>query len=78
MDAVKFLKEKNRMCESYQSCSAGCPLTEKCGNDFCDDYCKEDPSGAVAVVEKWSSEHPANPRRHNLCELCGAGKEEYD
>lgn len=52
MDAVKFLKERNRMCDNYNLCTDGCPLFKIC--DISLGYCRE----MVAAVEKWSQEHP--------------------
>lgn len=73
MDAVKFLEEANRMCESY-SCCADCPANTL--GDF--DNCRVDTLqafnavDAVAIVEKWSKEHS---RRGTLelrsCPFCG-------
>ena len=57
MDAVKFLEERNRMCDNYNLCTDGCPLClKKChlGVRKTDEECRE----MVAVVEKWSKEHP--------------------
>lgn len=64
MDAVEFLKERKRLCEVYfekAECKE-CPL----GNmgcwtvDFCaDDSCEK----VIAIVEKWSKEHPRKTRQ---------------
>ena len=51
MDAVKFLEERNRMCDNYNLCTDGCPLYKIC--DFSLGYFRE----MVAAVEKWSKEH---------------------
>ncbi len=51
MDAVEFLKERNRMYES----GAATP-----GIGLEDDY---DPVIAVKVVEEWSSAHPRKTRQ---------------
>lgn len=52
MDAVKFIKERNRMCRSFSDCS-DCPADR---NICCDVY--EWQEELVAIVEKWSAEHP--------------------
>lgn len=60
MDAVKFLKEKNRMCNIYLSCK-GCPLeiaTELGGYDSCEQFMEENPDEAVFNVEGWSEKNP--------------------
>lgn len=53
MDAVKFIKNRNRMCNSMKSCSQ-CPFGEM---NYCD-FDTEDPEKLVALVEQWSQEHP--------------------
>lgn len=65
MDAAEFLKERKRLCEVYfektDACKE-CPL-ENMGcwtADFCaDDSCEK----VIAIVEKWSKEHPRRTRQ---------------
>lgn len=57
MDAVDFIKERNRMCAYYTGECAGCPAKRE------DVMCYGDPLAyqtvnIVEIVEKWSSEHP--------------------
>ena len=55
-DAIKFLKERERMCQE------GC---EKCGlsidnngrETLCNDFCSFFPEEAIEVVKKWSKEN---------------------
>lgn len=54
MDAVKFMKEKDRLCGAYV-CD-DCPLLAK----GCDD--SENIEELVEIVEKWSNEHPVKTR----------------
>ena len=58
MDAVKFLREKNRMCKTHGCIH--CPMGRIKRNDYklCADYIRDCPEQAVAIVERWSSEHP--------------------
>lgn len=62
MDAVKFLKEKKRMCDRYYSNDCkGCPLgpaPENGGYASCEQFAEEDPDEVVVNVEQWSAEHP--------------------
>lgn len=62
MDAVKFLEEVKRMCESYEECEA-CPANadgfDDCRIDYIHDIGAEN---AVNIVEKWAKEHPK--KRH--------------
>lgn len=61
MDALEFLKERNRLCGSYRAC-VGCPF----GAADCvvrdmtsEDNCKR----IVSAVEQWSKEHPRKTRQ---------------
>ena len=58
MDALKFLTELDRMCNSFRNCE-GCP--------FVDEGCRSAPTkekaeDIISVVEKWSEEHPQKTR----------------
>lgn len=67
MDAVKYLKEYNRMC-SKETCTS-CPLRDLEKDGFCKDILIKYPEQAVSVIEKWSSEHPMKTRQYELLEL---------
>lgn len=57
MDAVKFLEEYNRMCNTYNDC-VGCPMKNM---PFCyphDMTTNDERKELVNAVEKWSEEHP--------------------
>lgn len=54
MDAVEFIKERNRMCDSAANCSR-CQVYDELKQ--CD-FCTEDPEKLVQIVEQWSKEHP--------------------
>lgn len=61
MDAVKFIEERNRMCESFCDGCKGCPA-------FNEPRCmvssaKLDAKEQIAIVEKWSKEHPRKTRQ---------------
>lgn len=56
MDAIKYLKEKERMCYKQEDCTH-CPL--KTGDDnTCSILEETNPEEAVEIVEKWSAENP--------------------
>lgn len=58
MDAVKFIKEAKRMCQSYEKCE-GCPAHTGGFDDFCIDTTLDiDAENTVDIVEKWAKEHP--------------------
>lgn len=54
MDAIKYLQEKARMCDSFEGC-ADCLIIKD--ND-CSQLEMTCPEKAVAIVEKWAAEHP--------------------
>ena len=61
MDALEFLRERRRMCNSYRNCE-GCPLEwGKCVvSDVAPD---EDYKRIIAAVDQWSKEHPRKTRQ---------------
>lgn len=63
MDALKFIKEAKRMCQSYEECEA-CPANAD-GFDDCriDSMHNIDAENAVNIVEKWAKEHPEKTRQ---------------
>lgn len=65
MDAVKFLKERARMCEANQTGEMTC---ENCAAYKGVSQCyklgePKDPEKMVAIVEQWAAEHPAKTRQ---------------
>lgn len=69
MDALKFIEERNRMCERYWQVDGdcdGCPLVnvDECNElrNMVDDVGKA-VGKVVEIVEKWSKEHPRKTRQ---------------
>lgn len=62
MDALKFIKEAKRMCQSYEECEV-CPAHSD-GYDDCriDVVHDIDEEIAVDIVGKWAKEHPRKTR----------------
>lgn len=64
MDAIKFIRERNRMCRYYfniasYTCS-DCPAKDvTCSNI----NGMEEDDNIVPIVEKWSKEHPPETRQ---------------
>ena len=66
MDAVKFIEERNRMCESFDAGCTGCPASNACKNELCcafDLGSTLDATAQVAIVEEWSAAHPRKTRQ---------------
>ena len=67
MDAVKFIEERNRMCESFGDRCTGCPASDDCGccavDQVLDQASTLDATAQVAIVEKWSAAHPRKTRQ---------------
>lgn len=79
MDAVKYIKEKQRMCNSFTLCK-GCEvdymlkaMPGSCINFFC-----ENPEKAVSIVEKWADEHPAKTRQSEFLKMFPNAKRNGD
>lgn len=65
MDAVKFLKERARMCAANQTGEMTC---ENCAAYKGVSQCyklgePKDPEKMVAIVEQWAAEHPVKTRQ---------------
>lgn len=59
MDALEFLRERKRMCNSYKGCE-DCPLGKgRCVIGTSDEDCER----IIATVERWSKEHPLKTRQ---------------
>lgn len=58
MDAVEFLNEGTRMCNSYEAC-VDCPMEQT------DDCCmvKMNLKQMISIVEQWVKEHPMKTRQ---------------
>ena len=66
MDAVKFIKERDRMCKSFDAGCTGCPASNACKNELCcafDQGSTLDATAQVAIVEEWSAAHPRKTRQ---------------
>ena len=66
MDALEFIKERNRMCKSVGDRCEGCPAFNVCEDDLCcalDIQSTMDATDQVAIVERWSTEHPRKTRQ---------------
>ena len=69
MDALKFIEERNRMCDYYRgdnalSGCAECPVFEI----MCSSV-KYVTSEYIAAVEQWSKEHPRKTRQRKFLDM---------
>lgn len=66
MDAVKYLKERKRMCDSYNNMCDGCGFGKvpKCNRAE-----EDNTEKAVEIVEKWSAEHPIKTRQSEFLKM---------
>lgn len=65
MDAVKFIKERARMCDSLFGCE-GCPANSQengLGECFVGIKSKYAPEQQIEIVDKWSKAHPRKTRQ---------------
>lgn len=67
MDAIEFIKERQRLCQMYVRCSE-CPV----GND--NDGCKfntvsgYEATEQIRLLEEWSAAHPCKTRQNVFLE----------
>lgn len=77
MDAVKYLREAMRMCNSIGNCKK-CPFgnNDGVGGEVgfpcksCSAHLdRKSPEEVVAIVEKWSDDHPAKTRQSEFLNM---------
>lgn len=74
MDAVKFLKERDRMCENH-SCKE-CPIGKITLMGDCS-YDKKEAEKIVEVVEDWSKENPEEVGKKYIIEVDAVDNSSY-
>lgn len=67
IDAVKLLKEAQRMCMETEYCE-GCPIHEYCAIDT-NAFEIQEPEKVVEIVEKWSTKHPKKTRQSEFLKM---------
>ena len=65
MDAVEFIKERQRMCNFYGGGCEGCPASDISDASAClaDIEVQGDAAEQVKIVEEWSAAHPRKTRQ---------------
>lgn len=76
MDAVEFLKEKDRMCRAICIVGGFVGRGDKCEiekqrehGQTCDRYIINHPEEAVVIVERWAKEHPRKTRQSEFLKM---------
>lgn len=67
MDAVKYLKETMRMCDTTKDCEE-CPFHNLNATFLCH-LNVANPEKAVEIVEKWVAEHPKKTRQSEFLKM---------
>lgn len=63
MDAVEFIKERSRMCKSFDKYCYGCPAWDGSCKLGTGTYLKCEAAKQVEIVEEWSAAHPRKTRQ---------------
>lgn len=70
MDAVTYIKEVIRMCESCRHDCDGCPTYDE---GFCpfslNDMSKRDAEKTVSSIEQWAKDHPIKTRQSEFLKI---------
>lgn len=74
MDAVTYIKEVMRMCESYDDNCEHCPakIENFCPISLCRTVMNDmhgNEEKAVSIVEKWSKDHPVKTRQSEFLKM---------
>lgn len=68
MDAIKYIKDKTRMCREINCKDCNLSHWLNGAGQSCSEFAYLYPEKAVAIVEKWAEEHP---QKTMLTELLG-------
>ena len=80
MNAIRYLKERERMCAFVDGICTDCPMARMLPEDIedCDSICVWEvepnyPQEAVRIVEEWSDGHKVVTNRDKFIEVFGVG-----
>lgn len=73
-NTIEFLREKERMCKSFEHKCSKCPI----GRYTCDSFIKDNPKEAIILVQKWSDEHPVKTIMMDFLEKYPNAEKEID
>lgn len=63
MDALEFLRERKRMCNSFNMCSCGCPAWDGSCKLATGAVFEWEADKQVEIVNEWAAEHPRKTRQ---------------
>ena len=63
MDALEFLRERNRMCKSFNRCSDGCPAWGGSCKLETGTVLEWEADKQVEIVKEWAAAHPRKTRQ---------------
>lgn len=63
MDAVEFIKARERMCKSFDKCSFGCPAWDGSCKLETGTYLECEADKQVEIVKEWSAAHHIKTRQ---------------
>lgn len=70
MDAVEFIRERKRMCDSFSPDCEGCRIDEaKPVMSECFQWMLDNPEKAVSFIERWSAVHPRKTRQSEFLKM---------
>ena len=74
MDAIEFLREWDRMCDSMDDCCEGCDLSK--WGIGCKEYAQKHPEDAVRTVKGWIDKHPVKTRQSEFLKMFPEARKE--
>lgn len=79
MDAVEFIREWKRMCETFSPGCEGCRIDEvKPVLCDCFYWVRDNPEKAISLVEEWSAAHPRKTRQSEFLKQWPEAKKAED
>ena len=69
MDALEFIRERDRMCGAHPKCG-GCEAYNKENYSCCVELKScEEPEVQISIVEQWSKDHPRKTRQSEFLKM---------
>lgn len=68
MDVIKFVKQRNRLCDTMEDCDL-CPLKKNYNCVINDINDEKDARETVKIIEKWIEAHPRKTKQDDFLKL---------